>query len=74
MIVKVQISLHTTADEPQVLITDKPRKLFTILPLSAYPGLEDAMVDAGSSKRAFFEAKIVDGKVQIGDPLPEQGW
>jgi hypothetical protein len=74
MIVKVQISHHTTEAEPQVLIMDEPRDFFAILSLSACPGLEDAMTDAGPLQRAFFEAEVVNGKVQLGRALPEQGW
>jgi hypothetical protein len=74
MIVKVQISLSTTEVEPQVLIMDEERAFFEILGLSTCPELEDAMADTGPLRRAFFEAHVVDRKLQLGQRLPEQGW
>jgi len=74
MIVKVQISLSTTEVEPQVLIMDELRAFFEILSLSTCPGLEDAMADTGPLRRAFFEARVVDKKLELGQRLPEQGW
>lgn len=73
-IVKVQISLETTHSEPQVMIYDEHREVFEILPLSKCPGLEDAMADAGPAKRAYFRARIVNGKVQLDQRMPEQDW
>jgi hypothetical protein len=73
-IVKVQISLSTTHNEPQVMIYDEPREIFEILPLSKCPGLEDAMADAGPLKRAYFRARIQNGKVQLDQRMPEQDW
>jgi len=74
MIVKVQISLSTTEVEPQVLIMDEERAFFEILGLSTCPELEDVMADTGPLRRAFFEARVVDKKLQLGRRLPEQGW
>ena len=74
MIVKVQISLETTQAEPQVMIYDEPREFFEILPLSKCPGLEEAMVDAGPARRAYFRAKVAKGKIQLDSRAPEQEW
>jgi hypothetical protein len=74
MIVKVQISLSTSASEPQVMIYDEPREVFEILPLSKCPGLEAAMADAGPLRRAYFKARIVHSKVQLDERVPEQDW
>lgn len=74
MIVKVQISLDTTEDERQVLIYDRTRDFFTQLPLSACPGLEEAMAEIGLPHRAFFKAAIVDGKIRLDRPVKEQDW
>jgi hypothetical protein len=74
MIVKVQISLDTTEAEPQVMIYDELREFFEILPLSKCPGLEDAMADAGPTRRAYFRAKVVNKKIQLDNRAPEQEW
>lgn len=74
MIVKVQISLDTTEAEPQVLIYDRTRDFVEQLPLSACPGLEEAMADAGPLRRAYFKAKVADGKIQLIRPVQEQTW
>jgi hypothetical protein len=74
MIVKVQISLNTTEEEPQVMIYDQKRAFYSVLPLSKCPGLEDAMADAGSARRAYFKAKLVDGQIHLDDRMPEQDW
>ncbi len=74
MIVKVQISLHTTEAESQVMIYDEQCDFFEILPLSACPGLRAAMLDTAPAWRTFFDAQVVDGKIQLGARRPEQGW
>ena len=72
MIVKVQISLATNADERQVLIRDEDDEFLVQLPLSTCVGLE-ALLDP-DLPRGFFEAEIVNHKIQLGRRLPEQGW
>lgn len=74
MIVKVQISLHTDQPERQVLIEDQARDFVQVLPLSKCPGLELAMADTRPTWRAFFNAKIIGGEIQLDERLPEQGW
>ncbi len=71
MIVKVQISQFTTAAERQVRIYDEDREFDGELPLSVCPGLERVLGDEG---RGFFEAEIVNHKIQLLFRLPEQGW
>jgi len=69
MIVKVQLSLHTTAGTRQVLVYDQ-RQRFT------YEGDAPAdVVDRMRGKdRAFFEATTRGSKILIGAEVPEQGW
>jgi hypothetical protein len=74
MIVKVQISLYTDKYEPQVMIYDRRRNHFEILPLSKCPGLEAAMADAGPDRRAFFKAKVIESKIHLEERVPEQEW
>lgn len=74
MIVKVQISLNTNMPERQVLVYDEARDYFTVLPLSACPGLEAVMLDTAPTWRAFFDAEIVDDKLSLGQRRPDQDW
>lgn len=74
MIVKVQISLETTQPEPQVLIYNQDRSVLEILPLSKCIDLEEMMADAGPLKRAYFEARIHDGKIMLGDRVDDPDW
>ena len=74
MIVKVQISLETTEPEKQVMIYDEPREFFEILPISKCPGLEGTMADAGPLQRAYFFARVRNGKIELQNRAPEQDW
>jgi hypothetical protein len=56
------------------MIYDEPREVFEILPLSKCPGLEDAMADAGPARRAYFRARVLNGKVHLDERMPEQSW
>ncbi len=58
MIVKVQLSLATTADERMALIYDEDRaNVYVELPVSQLDGLEEAM---GDSPKAFFEVDVIE--------------
>ena len=74
MIVKVQISQHTSAVERQVLVYNQKYDYVVELPLSACPGLREAMLDTAPLWRAYFEAEIVDDKLSIGRCVPDPGW
>ena len=69
MIVKVQLSQHTTAGTRQVLVYDQSRR-FT------YEGDAPAdVVDRMHGRdRAFFEAAILGTQFLIGHETPEQDW
>lgn len=71
MIVKVQLSLVTTEVERQVLVYNRTRSYEAQLPMSACPGLEAEMVNI---HRAFFKAKIVDGRLHLLNRVMEQDW
>lgn len=77
MILKVQTSLMTTSTEQLALIYDQTLSISLEIPISQFPGLDEAM--AGDHK-AFFEATCIasdsDGGVNItiGKKLPDQGW
>lgn len=74
MIVKIQISQHTSSLERQVLVYNQKYDYVVELPLSACPGLREAMLDTAPLWRAYFEAEIVDDKLSIGKRLPDQRW
>lgn len=77
MILKIQVSLETTHEEPQVLIYDIDRRLQFETPLRMFTGLKEQL---GDDKRAFFEARVsaLDGNgnvsINLIKKLPEQGW
>jgi hypothetical protein len=69
MIVKVQISLFSTEEGPQMLIYNKDKSVW----------YEDAAPDTlmmvmGSSNKKYFYAEIVDTKIQLGRPAKAQNW
>lgn len=74
MIVKVQINLQTTEEEPQVLVYDQSHRIFDVLPLEKCPGLEEVMADAGPLKRAYFKAHVTQGKVHLDARVQDQEW
>ena len=63
LIVKVQTSLHTTAEEQQCLIYDKTRALMQEFPVS--PEIKKAM--GGHNKRYFHATFADDGTLALGD-------
>ena len=75
MIVKVQVSVKTTENRPQVLVYDRTRTFF-------YTGDVPPKVAAlmGARKKAYFEAEAVpnaDGAgvtLSIGAEVDEQSW
>lgn len=70
-IVKVQISLFTTEEAPQVLVYSEDRHTI-FYKGNTSPELEAAM---GGKLRAFFEAHInSEGKLLLDKKLEEQGW
>lgn len=73
LIVKVAITLFTSAPEPQVKITDEFYDLFVILNLSDCPGLEKALEDS-PLKLGFFRARTVNNKVVLDERVPDQDW
>ncbi len=71
MIVKVQVSLATTATEVQVLIYNRKKSFEAQLPISACPGLREAMT---GDPKAYFRAELVDGLVHLNGRVRDQSW
>lgn len=70
MIVKVQVSLMTTAAERQCLIYNRSRSVIGELPLT-----EEIATVMADRPKAYFEAKLDDdGVVQLGREVPAQRW
>lgn len=69
MIVKVQRSLATSEDVPQVLIYDRDRSVRLEGPLS--DELARAM---GADVKLYFEAEVVGDQLVLQGPAPEQVW
>jgi hypothetical protein len=69
MIVKVQLSLFTSAGVPQVLIYNQARTV-------VFEGdADDEIVRRmGDDVRAFFKAKLHGTLIHLGAKLDEQGW
>lgn len=76
MILKIQLSVTTSADERQALVYNESKDFLVQSRASSFVGLEDLM---GDRLRAYFEAEIVndsEGKpcLAIGKMLPDQEW
>ena len=69
MIVKVQRALATTDGIDRVLIYDASRRF-------AYEGgINEDMVEAlGNRPKAYFEAELVEGRLEIGEEVEAQPW
>lgn len=70
MIVKVQLSLATTASGPQVLIYDKDRKIQREGPADT----ETLRKMRGRPKAFFLAAMEPDGSLELGIEVPDPGW
>ena len=68
---KVQLSLVTTDVERQVHVYNRTRSFEADLPISACPGIEDAM---HGTPKAYFEAQIIDGQLHLGQRVKAQPW
>lgn len=69
VIVKIQIPLRTTEDEPMALIYTEDRSLDMLAPIS------DELTEAMDGEAlAFFTARIVGDQFEVLEKLEEQGW
>lgn len=66
MIVKVQVSLVTTEEVPQVLIYNRDRSVEWVGDASA-----DLMALMDDRPKVFFVAQVIDSKIHLGH---EAGW
>ena len=68
-IIKVQVSLSTTHQKPQILAYNRARTL-------EWTGdcAEDVLKLLGDKKKAFFWATIQDGEFMIDRPCEDQDW
>ena len=66
-IVKVQVSLFTSEEKPQVLIYNKDRSVMGEFPLT--PDIEEAM---GGDHKKFFYALVPLGKKEVQIELLEE--
>lgn len=69
VIVKIQLPLHTTEDQPLALIYTEDRSLHIYAPVT--DELKEAV---GDDMRAFFSARIVGDQFEVIEKLEEQGW
>ena len=69
MIVKVQVSIFGTAPDPMCLIYNKSRNVSV-----EFPADKSIMEKMNGSKKEFFHAEIVGGRVHIGEKAPWQSW
>lgn len=69
MIVKVQVSIITNEDQPQVLIYNQYRT--ALWQGDAAKEILDLM---GGEYKKYFYAKIVDTKFELEKEAPKQGW
>lgn len=69
MIVKVQLSLATSARVRQALIYNRDRSV--LVECAATAAISDRM---GEDVRAFFDATVSGQTVVLGNKLTEQGW
>ena len=69
MIVKVQVSLHSSDGVTRVLIYNQDRSF------SYEGGINQDMVDTmGLRPKAFFEASMGPEGLEIGEEVPDPGW
>lgn len=72
IVVKIQISLHTTESEPQVRAYTEDRTLDVTFPQSAVPGVAEAL---RGEPKAYFEAYLDGtGKLELLRRMPAQAW
>lgn len=69
MIVKVQQSLFTNEEEPQMLIYNKSKSVFYQAPL--IPEVKELL---GDRPKAYFKAKLVDSLIELHEEIKPQKW
>lgn len=69
MIVKIQLPMHSTENEPQALIYDQKRKIHTFTPIT-----KELIERMGNQLKCYFHATFKNGQLSIGDRGEEQDW
>jgi hypothetical protein len=70
MIVKLQRPLYSRELDPPALVYDRRRTRHWMVPMSA----DRAQALLGDAPKGYFEAKIVNGNLVLGERVPDQQW